>query len=243
MIFCRSHAARQPAAEHAVIPVISSVSCPPPEALLRKSRTRSPQSLKHGYRREILLSGLHSVESSTWGRKPPLFQENEQVERLASGAVKSGYKISVELYYAHHDSDELENTLDSLAEEIAAHFDNNASSLMIRRSLWVGRTVDLLKVVSTVCETMKGPYPGWPVEDVKRVLVKETELFNRTLTRGERVISKIKTDVVTSEVIHDLLSTHGIPPDLSVMILKEKGHEVDMREWEDEVRKHSERSK
>jgi len=49
-------------------------------------------------------------------------------ERLSSGAVKSGYKISVELFYAHHDSDELENTLDSLAEETAAHFDNNASA-------------------------------------------------------------------------------------------------------------------
>ncbi|TET36711.1 MAG: hypothetical protein E3J72_08110 [Planctomycetota bacterium] len=49
-------------------------------------------------------------------------------EREASGTIRSKYEITIELYYSHHDAGERENVLDSLAEEIAAHFDNNSSS-------------------------------------------------------------------------------------------------------------------
>jgi alanyl-tRNA synthetase len=107
----------------------------------------------------------------------------------------------------------------------------------------------LADVVGEVIEMMKSAYPelqenrSFVLEATKR----EEESFRRTLDRGLRLIdeeiSRAKSanqKVLSGDVVFFLHDTHGFPWDLTQVIAKERGFDIDQQGYEERMQKQRE---
>lgn len=81
---------------------------------------------------------------------------------------------------------------------------------------------------------------------VTKVVKEEEEAFLRTLDKGLKKVDEIiatDTKVISGAVAFELNDTYGFPIDLTQLIAKEKGFEVDIKGFEAELQKQKDRSR
>jgi len=136
---------------------------------------------------------------------------------------------------------------------------------LIRRAVRYGRQLGIketfaFQVAKPVIGTYKDIYPELlkNKDFIEEQLVREEEKFGKTLERGpihfklelsEKIklsdkvaVEKNKTKITGKEAF-DLYQTHGFPIEMIIELAKEKGMEVDVKEFEEESKKHQELSR
>ena len=110
----------------------------------------------------------------------------------------------------------------------------------------------LYKLVDTLIEQMGEAYPELPAQAtlIKKVIKEEEESFLRTLENGikllDSIVDKTKKEGATTVSGKDafvLYDTYGFPLDLTELILREQGLEVDIKGFEAEMQKQKERAR
>ena len=110
----------------------------------------------------------------------------------------------------------------------------------------------LYKLVDTLIAEMGDAYPELPAQAdlIKRVIREEEESFLRTLDNGIKLLDSImdKTrkdgkNVVSGTDAFTLYDTYGFPLDLTELILREQGMEVDIEGFNAEMQKQKERAR
>ena len=91
---------------------------------------------------------------------------------------------------------------------------------------------NLLSIASQkVVDLMGEIYPALRDADVEYIIQSEAELFMESLKSGKSaLLKKIKDSsdkTISNQIVWTLYSTYGFPPDLTRLIAKEKGFEVD----------------
>ncbi len=102
----------------------------------------------------------------------------------------------------------------------------------------------LTKLVDPVVEMYKGWYPEVEqnLDLIKTTVEQEEESFRKTLTRGRKQFEKIDGDISGKEAF-DLYQTHGLPLSITKKLAEEKGVAVDEPAFEEEMKKHKEKSR
>lgn len=81
-------------------------------------------------------------------------------------------------------------------------------------------------------------------EYIENVIKKEEEAFRMTLRDGLKEFEKLSVDEkLSGEDAFKLFSTYGFPFELTKEIAKEKGIKIEEKEFEEEMKKHQERSR
>ena len=107
----------------------------------------------------------------------------------------------------------------------------------------------ICRLVATLVEQMGGQYPELKAQQslVERVIEEEEASFLRTLATGinllEGVMSKLDGGKISGKDAFVLYDTYGFPIDLTELIAKEKGVEVDLAEFEQQLAAQKERSR
>jgi alanyl-tRNA synthetase len=128
---------------------------------------------------------------------------------------------------------------------------------ILRRALRLARKLDynqplLYELVDVVVDNFSDVFPELTdkKEFVKEVIKAEEESFNQTLDRGlelyNEVYERIKNEnekIFPGEDAFKLYDTYGFPIDLTQVIAREKGYEVDMKKFEEEMQKQKDRAR
>ncbi|MCX7833263.1 MAG: alanine--tRNA ligase [Ignavibacteria bacterium] len=110
----------------------------------------------------------------------------------------------------------------------------------------------LFNVVSTIAEIYKDIFPELKQKQdyIENIIKTEEENFNLTLGRGielfNEIYEKIKSDgkkIFPGEDAFKLYDTYGFPLDLTQVMAKEKGLEVDIEGFDKEMEKQKERAR
>ena len=107
----------------------------------------------------------------------------------------------------------------------------------------------ICRLVATLVEQMGGQYPELKAQQtlIEKVIEEEEASFLRTLATGinllEGVISNLKGGKISGKDAFVLYDTYGFPIDLTELIAKEKGVEVDLVEFEEQLKAQKERSR
>ena len=107
----------------------------------------------------------------------------------------------------------------------------------------------ICRLVATLVEQMGGQYPELKAQQalVEKVIEEEEASFLRTLATGinllEGVIAKLNGGKISGKDAFVLYDTYGFPIDLTELIAKEKGVEVDLVEFEQQLQAQKERSR
>ncbi|MBI5620019.1 alanine--tRNA ligase [Candidatus Gottesmanbacteria bacterium] len=121
---------------------------------------------------------------------------------------------------------------------------------LIRRSLLYGRKLGLSKdltyigkLVAPIAQIYEGAYPTVTekAEEIKLILQEEALRFGKTLERGLAEIEKVKT--LDGKIAFMLYETYGFPWEMTEEIAREKGQQVDKKQFEQEFKKHQELSR
>lgn len=114
---------------------------------------------------------------------------------------------------------------------------------LIRRAIRYEKMLNLPEkflapLIQKVTEIYKDAYPEIKRKenDIITIVQKETEKFEKTLEQGLREFERGK-DAFT------LYTTYGFPIELTLEIAKEKGIEINIKEFEEELKKHRELSR
>ena len=105
------------------------------------------------------------------------------------------------------------------------------------------------KLVATLAEEMGDAYPELPTAQamVERVLRQEEERFAETLDQGmhilEQAIAELKNKVIPGATIFKLYDTYGFPADLTGDIARERGLDLDMVGFDQEMNAQRERAR
>jgi alanyl-tRNA synthetase len=78
-------------------------------------------------------------------------------------------------------------------------------------------------------------------KQIKEEIKKEEEKFRKTLEKGLKELEKLGNNVSGKDAF-DLYQTYGFPIEMTEEIVKEKGGEVDLNSFNEELKKHSELS-
>ena len=110
----------------------------------------------------------------------------------------------------------------------------------------------LYKLVDTLIAQMGEAYPELPAQEelIKKVIKEEEESFLRTLYNGIRLLDSLmkkakeegKTTISGKEAFV-LYDTYGFPLDLTELILREQGMDVDKNEFDAEMQKQKDRAR
>lgn len=128
---------------------------------------------------------------------------------------------------------------------------------ILRRAARHGRLLKLPspflnQLTEEVIKSLGTVYPEIEIQkkQIDLVLKSEEENFERTLDRGielfEEIASKTKkgkSKIMPGEEVFKLYDTYGFPPDLTEVMAREKGLNVDVTGFEKELEKQRERSK
>lgn len=128
---------------------------------------------------------------------------------------------------------------------------------ILRRALRLARKLDynepmLHELVDTVVTNFGGVFPEIrdKKEFVKNVIKAEEDSFNLTLDRGiehfQNVYERIKNNsdkVFPGEDAFKLYDTYGFPVDLTQVMARENGFEVDMKKFDGEMKKQKDRAR
>ena len=110
----------------------------------------------------------------------------------------------------------------------------------------------LNELIQPVIDVYKDAYPEVieQKEMIERVMLAESEQFMQTLDSGEKIleteIERLKSSkkkFMSGELAFTLESTYGFPADMTGMIIKDYGLEIDLEELKIEREKHKEVSK
>ncbi|MDD6227869.1 MAG: alanine--tRNA ligase [Bacteroidales bacterium] len=110
----------------------------------------------------------------------------------------------------------------------------------------------LYRLIDTLIEQMGDAYPELPAQAdlIKRVIKEEEEAFLRTLDNGIRLLDGIVEKTrknnqtrVSGVDAFTLYDTYGFPLDLTELILREQGMDVDTAAFEAEMQKQKERAR
>ena len=110
----------------------------------------------------------------------------------------------------------------------------------------------LYKLVDTLIEQMGDAYPELPAQKdlIKKVIKEEEEAFLRTLDNGIRlldqkmnVLNKNGEKILSGQDAFTLYDTYGFPLDLTELILRENGLELDNEGFDKEMAKQKERAR
>ncbi len=107
----------------------------------------------------------------------------------------------------------------------------------------------ICRLVATLVEQMGAQYPELKAQQalVEKVIEEEEASFLRTLATGinllEGVMSKLNGGKISGKDAFVLYDTYGFPIDLTELIAKEKGVEVDLAEFEQQLAAQKERSR
>ncbi|MDR9441388.1 MAG: alanine--tRNA ligase [Schleiferiaceae bacterium] len=136
---------------------------------------------------------------------------------------------------------------------------NNGAGYVIRRILrrairygysylqqaqpFIYRLVDLLQ------QEMGRHFPELESQQelIEKVIKEEEQSFLRTLEQGlqrlEQILAQSKGKAISGSAVFELYDTYGFPPDLTALILKEKGYSYDEAGYHTEMRKQKERAR
>ncbi|MCX6301669.1 MAG: alanine--tRNA ligase [Bacteroidia bacterium] len=110
----------------------------------------------------------------------------------------------------------------------------------------------IYRLVPKLAETMGDHYPELKSlkELISKIILEEETAFLKTLGKGLKMIEKMISDLKKSnkktlpgKVAFELYDTFGFPVDLTQLILKENGIELNIREFEDEMKNQKDRSR
>ncbi len=110
----------------------------------------------------------------------------------------------------------------------------------------------IYKLVPVLGDVMGDQYPELIAkkEEISKIILEEETTFLKTLGKGLKLIETIiagsktlKTDILPGDVAFKLYDTYGFPFDLTQLILKEKGMQVDSIGFEKEMKAQKERSR
>jgi len=129
--------------------------------------------------------------------------------------------------------------------------------MLLRRASRFGRTINfnqpfLHEIVPVVINLMKGAYPEIVKKEkgISEVILTEEKRFQETLNSGTQILASIIKDMKTNnenklegEDAFKLYDTYGFPFEITKDILKEDGIDVDIKDFEAEMRIQKERSR
>lgn len=126
---------------------------------------------------------------------------------------------------------------------------------LIRRAIRYGKLLELkegflLPLAKEVIEIYKDPYFELKSkeEEILTILEKEEERFEKTLEKGLKELEKLfkrkeREKILTGKETFYLYESFGFPLELTKEIAKEKGFEIDEREFKQELLRHKEVSR
>ena len=132
---------------------------------------------------------------------------------------------------------------------------------LIRRALWRGYELSsstlerqlkepfLYKVSSEVVKTMKYVYPELEIagSGIRSTLKNEEERFLNTLETGLKILqghlSSLKGKVMPGDIVFELYDTYGFPDELTRVISKKSGKEIDEKGFETLLEEQRKRAK
>jgi len=107
----------------------------------------------------------------------------------------------------------------------------------------------IYRLVATLSKEMGKAFPELISEKnlITNVILEEERSFLRTLDQGlillENVIESSKTKTISGKKAFELYDTFGFPIDLTALILRERGYDLNETEFETELQKQKERSR
>lgn len=125
---------------------------------------------------------------------------------------------------------------------------------IIRRAIRHGnklgaKDIFFYKLVAELINQMGEAYPQLidKRELIEKTLIKEEELFLKTIENGIRIfdteIASLKSDTISGEIAFRLYDTYGFPLDLTADMAREKGLKVDEEAFKEQMLKQKQRSK
>ncbi len=119
---------------------------------------------------------------------------------------------------------------------------------LLRRAIRYGKVLEmpkdfLIDLIKVVAEIYGDAYPDIKEseEGVGFIVRQETEKFEATLEKGLKEFEKL--DNVSGKDAFNLYQTYGFPIEITQELAKEKGINVDIKEFEKELEKHQELSR
>ena len=128
---------------------------------------------------------------------------------------------------------------------------NNKAGYVIRRILrravrygysFLGQSAPFIyKLVPVLVDIMGEAYPELPAQQkfIEKVIEEEESSFLRTLETGikmlDQVIARSESEIIDGKSAFELYDTYGFPPDLTRLILKEKGYTFNHEEFTREM--------
>jgi alanyl-tRNA synthetase len=122
-------------------------------------------------------------------------------------------------------------------------------AVMFGRYLGFGSTGFLGRLVPTVVSSLGHVFPELSAraQDIRKAIEDEEVLFNRTLDRGlkifEEQLARQKGTMFSAETAFMLYDTYGFPVDLTEVLVRERGMELDLAAVEALLDKQRERSR
>lgn len=107
----------------------------------------------------------------------------------------------------------------------------------------------IYKLVTVLTNTMGEAFPELKTQQtlIKNVIKEEEQSFLRTLDQGlvllNRMIQDTNGEVLSGEKVFELYDTFGFPKDLTALIAKEEGKQIDEAGFESEMKKQKDRSR
>ncbi|WP_339699285.1 alanine--tRNA ligase [uncultured Marixanthomonas sp.] len=107
----------------------------------------------------------------------------------------------------------------------------------------------IYKLTDTLVKQMGDTFPELVSEKnlIINVIREEEQSFLRTLDQGlvllENVISNASSITISGKKAFELYDTYGFPIDLTALILRERGYNLDEKEFESELKKQKDRSR
>ncbi len=107
----------------------------------------------------------------------------------------------------------------------------------------------IYKLTDTLVKQLSETFPELVSEKnlITNVIKEEEHSFLRTLDQGlvllENVISNASSKTISGKKAFELYDTYGFPIDLTALILRERGYELNEKEFETELQKQKERSR
>lgn len=102
---------------------------------------------------------------------------------------------------------------------------------------------EVAAVSEKVLKMYEGIYfnPSEDIQLVKPVITDEIKKFSVSLEKGMKLIEKIPT--INGKIAFDLYQSYGFPLEVTMEIYKEKGQQINMKEYTTEFNKHKELSR
>ena len=107
----------------------------------------------------------------------------------------------------------------------------------------------IYKLVTVLSQTMGEAFPELKTQQtlIKNVIKEEEHSFLKTLDQGlvllNKMIQNTKGEVLSGEKVFELYDTFGFPKDLTALIAKEDGKQIDEAGFEAEMKKQKDRSR